>query len=381
VSNLVSLIREEIERHGPIPFVRFMEQTLYHPEYGYYSSPKEKLGPKGDYYTSPLVHSVFAKLLAKQIRQMADSFIADNEPITLIEFGAGTGLLCQKIIESFREQGFPLHRLRYIIIERSRSFIARQKERLLPYADRVQWKETIPSCTGIVFSNELIDAFPVHRIRVVNGLAHEIYIDWKGDRFVEQLIPVTSGPLHDYIDRVAIPLDHVVDFEINLLALDWIRSVGAALTKGFVMTIDYGYPAEQLYSATRKKGTFLCYHHHTVNEAPYERVGEQDMTSHVDFTSFAAAGEKAGLSVCGFTDQSHFLMGLGITDEMQQVADQMEQSESARKDFLAMKQLMAPDRMGKTFKILIQGKGVDAAVFPLDGLRFKAFSKEMTSLS
>jgi len=390
---LVAIIQDEIKQSGPIPFIRFMELALYHPGHGYYASPRKKIGgPGSDFYTSPSVHPIFAKLLAKQLIQMTEGMaISPEDPITFIEFGAGDGALCFQILQ-FIEHDHPtlFHRLGYIIVEKSRSFQLHQKERLLPrYAMTVQWEDKMPSpCVGIVFSNELLDAFPVHRMRIeINppvgaGLKptptlKEIYLDWKDGNFLELLHPPSSPLLLSYFDRMNIKRDTAFDCEINLLALDWIRQVGQSLTKGFVLTLDYGYPAQQLYG--RAKGTFLCYHQHTVNENPYDHIGEQDMTSHIDFTALAQAGKASGLSPLGFTDQTHFLMGLGIADEMQIEADKMDQSEEARRNFLAMRQLMDPARMGKTFKILVQGKGV--ASMGLNGLIFPAFPKESLDAS
>jgi SAM-dependent MidA family methyltransferase len=374
--NLVAIICDEIKGSGPIPFARFMELALYHPEYGYYSSGKEKIGPGGDYYTSPTVHPLFAKLLARQLVQMAEALGTAHHEIAFIEFGAGSGLLAAGILRFVEEQAPALlQKLRYIIIEESPSFRARQRERLLPRYPCVCWESKVPdACIGVVFSNELLDAFPVHRLHIENDVVSEIVVDWEQDCFVERLL-TPSSTLLDYLRRVGLPMDQKYDCEVNLRALDWMHQVGQALCRGFVLTIDYGYPAELLYHPTRKKGTFFCYHQHTVNEHPYQDIGEQDMTSHVDFTSLAEAGEQAGLALLGFTDQTHFLMGLGIAQEMQIEADKMETSSEAKKNFLAMKQLMAPATMGKTFKVLIQGKGVPASV-TLDGLTFRAFPKE-----
>ena len=388
---LVAIIQDEIKKSGPIPFIRFMELSLYHPEYGYYASPRKKIGGQGgDFYTSPLVHPIFAKLLAKQLIQMADGMaLSPEDPIMLIEFGAGDGTLCLQILQSIEQQNPSLFdRLRYMIIEKSLSFRLFQKERLLPrYAAIIQWGDKMPNpCTGIVFSNELLDAFPIHRFQVENGIVHEIYVDWKDDRFIEVATgvrPLRAAPN----EPLSIPplqgevrwgwgkgrsLQPPWRFEMNPLALDWMRQAGESLVKGFVLTLDYGYPAQQLYG--RAKGTFLCYYQHTVNENPYDHIGEQDMTSHVDFTALAQVGEAAGLSLLGLTDQTHFLMGLGIADEMQIEAEKMEQSDAARRNFLAMRHLMDPAQMGKTFKVLIQQKGV--ASIALDGLIFPAFPKE-----
>jgi SAM-dependent MidA family methyltransferase len=377
-SPLVAIIRDEIIKQGPIPFIRFMELALYHPEFGYYCSPHDKIGLTADYDTSPSVHPVFAKLLGKQILQMI--LALGNKEISLIEFGAGEGTLCEGILD-FLQKSAPdiFRRVTYIIIETSSSFQARQKERLIPvYANTVLWKDKMPKGPiGIVLSNEFVDALPVHRMRKNK----ELYVNWENGKFTERFDSPSSPALLSYLHQVDIKPDEVFDYEINLAGLDWIREVGKSLKKGFVMTIDYGYPAHQLYHPSRNRGTLLCYYKHTVCEDPYAHIGEQDMTSHVDFTSLAKVGEEVGLNVLGFTDQTHFLMGLGITHEMQIVAENMEESDEAKRNFLAMKELMAPNKMGKTFKILIQEKGTvpcEGITSPiaLDGLAFRAFAKD-----
>lgn len=375
---LVTAIRQEILAKGPIPFARFMESALYHPEYGYYSSPGEKIGWKGDYYTSSSVHPVFGELLGRQLIQMGAAL--GEKEFTLVEVGAGKGTLCYDILNSIRREAPEFFaRLRYVIVEESRSLREKQIAWLSPlFPEPLRWEAEIPSgVIGAVISNELLDAFPVHRLRVAADAIQEIFVDWKEGRFAEVLRPPSSPELPAYLSRLGLHFDRPVELEINLRALDWIRRVARALLRGYVITIDYGYPAEALYSVRRPKGTLLCYYKHTANEAPYLHVGEQDITAHVDFTSLAKAGEEEGLSPIGFTDQTHFLMGLGIAQRMEEPARNMDRSPAARQEFLAMKQLMAPEKMGKIFKILIQGKKIHAEI-QLDGLQFKPFFKLLT---
>lgn len=377
---LIAFIRDEILKHGPVPFVRFMEWALYHPTLGYYASPGEKIGPQGDYYTSPSVHPVFGELLAKQLLQMSLTLGEGESGFTLVEMGAGKGTLCFDVLSALRKEApFFFNRLRYIIIEKSPALKDRQRERLKPhFPDQVRWEETVPDqLVGVLFSNELVDAMPVHRLRVDPQAVQEIYVDWIEGRFVETVGPPSTPRLLDYLKKIEARFDRPTEIEINLQAVDWMRRIGASLARGYVVTIDYGYPAEALYTSGRPKGTFLCYYRHTTNEDPYQHVGEQDMTAHVDFTSLAKAGEEVGLSVIGLTDQTHFLMGLGIAQRMEPYAMEMDRSEEAKKQFLAMKQLMAPERMGRIFKILIQGKNIPPDP-RLDGLQFKPFFKLLT---
>jgi len=357
-----------------------MEEALYHPTFGYYSSPGEKIGPQGDYYTSSSVHPIFGELLAKQLHQMFLTLGAASSVYTLVEMGAGKGTLCSDILGYFKREWPPFfNRLEYIIIEKSPTLRERQKARLKPlFPDQVRWEEAVPDrLVGVLFSNELLDAMPVHRLRVDQQTVQEIYVDWKEERFVEIVGPPSSPRLFDYLKKIDVPFDRPAEIEINLQAIDWMRRTGRSLKQGYIVTIDYGYPAEVLYSSRRPKGTFLCYYRHQTNENPYDHVGEQDMTAHIDFTSLAKAGEEVGLSVIGFTDQTHFLMGLGIAQRMEPYAMKMDESEEAKRQFLAMKQLMAPERMGRVFKILIQGKNIPSEP-RLDGLQFKPFFKLLT---
>jgi SAM-dependent MidA family methyltransferase len=307
---------------------------------------------------------------------------SDHEQITLFEFGAGEGTLCQGILDCLQKTAPDiLNRIAYIIIEKSPFFQTRQKERLTPlYPHTVLWFDQMPKdCIGIVLSNEFVDALPVHRMRISGAGSKpaltELYVDWKDGNFLELFHPPSLPALFSHFDRLNINFKKDFQYEVNLMALDWMRAVGESLKKGFILTIDYGYPAHQLYAPARKRGTFLCYYKHTVSEDPYQNIGQQDMTSHVDFTALARVGEEVGLQVTGFTDQTHFLMGLGIAQEMQIAGDRMHASDAAQKDFLAMKELMSPSKMGKTFKVLIQEKGITSST-TLDGLMFRAFAKD-----
>lgn len=369
---LIAAIRKEIAQAGPIPFARYMELTLYHPEHGYYNSPGEKIGRKGDFYTSSSVHPVFGELLAKQLVQMGEML---GDDVTLVEVGAGKGTLCHDILNFIKTEHPKFYeRIHYVIVEESPWLKEQQVTWLSPiFPDHLSWSDKIPDpLIGVVVTNELLDAFPVHRLRVEGPSIQEIYVDWKENTFAEILLPPSTPRLKSYLDRLKVHFDKAIELEINLRALDWMTSVGQGLLKGFVLTIDYGYPAADLYSMARPQGTFLCYHKHQTNENPYDHIGEQDMTAHIDFTSLANQGLTVGLETIGFTDQMHFLMGLGIAQRMETPGNKMFESEEAKKEFLAMKQLMAPDAMGHTFKVLIQGKKIPSDI-KLDGLQFKPF--------
>jgi len=370
---LKEIIQKEIETYGPMPFVRFMDLALYHPEQGYYRTPGDRIGWEGDFYTSSTLHPVFGALLAKQLMQMEE--VLESKTFTIVEVGAGPGQLCHDILKAIQKEKPALfEHLRYVIVEQSPWLIAQQKDWLSPiFPNQISWSDHIPSgFSGVLLSNELLDAFPVHRLIVDQNSIQEIYVDWQNNTFTEIKLAPSTPELKDYLDRLNLSFEKTLELEINLRALDWITSTAKAMTQGFVITIDYGYPAAELYSTRRPRGTFLCYYKHKTNETPYEHIGEQDMTAHIDFTSIARKGETLGLKTLGFTDQGRFLMGLGIAQRMEEPALKMHESDEAKKDFLAMKQLMNPAGMGANFKVLVQAKDIAEDV-KLDGLQFRAF--------
>ncbi|TAJ22513.1 MAG: SAM-dependent methyltransferase [Nitrospirae bacterium] len=392
---LVAAIAAEIQASGPITFAHFMDLALYHPEFGYYThtndavaehtAGEDRIGPdrtcedrigwSGDFYTSSDVHPALSHALARQVRQI-DDLLGRPDPFTVIEMGAGKGLLARDFLAaSEKDSASFFNRLRYVLVERSQAMQASQRAHLAPWMNaqgRVSWLDGLEelasgSVTGVMLSNELVDAFPIHRITIGDGEPKEIFVDYQDGRFCERLQPLSTPALSDYLQRLAqleITLPEGYKTEINLDALAWMKHVARVLGRGVVITIDYGHTAQDLYGPDRRKGTLLCYHRQMTSETPYERVGRQDMTAHVDFTSLAAVGEDAGLRVTGFTNQMSFLMGLGV----EQLIESLEPGSA---EFQSLIQLLKPEGMGRTFKILIQHKGLASP--ELDGIRFKPF--------
>jgi SAM-dependent MidA family methyltransferase len=287
--------------------------------------------------------------------------------------GPGKGLLADHFLSAIQHGSRSFsRRLRYVLIERSPGMRALQQQQLRPWlgeAGGVTWLEDLSSLapesvTGLMFSNELPDAFPVHRIQMTGGQLQELFVDYRDGRFVECLNPLSDPAILDYLQRLRIELPDGYRTEINLQAPAWMQQVAGSLNRGVVITIDYGHAAQDLYGPDRSKGTFLCYYSQMASEDPYKRIGYQDMTAHVDFTSLATVGEAADLSITGFTNQMSFLMGLGVEDMISRLEPESPQ-------FRAAIHLLKPEGMGRTFKILVQHKGIEQP--ELDGLRFRPF--------
>ena len=358
---IVSLINEK----GKITFADFMDLALYHPEYGYYTSGKEKIGKRGDYYTSSDVHSVFGELIARQLEQMWR--LLGSNRFTVVEIGAGRGWLCYDILNYVRNE-YPefFEKIDYKIVEISRNLIERQSNTLKGLEGKVSWESfsedgfSFNPIEGCFLSNEFVDSLPVHQVVVENDCLKEIYVTIQDDEYCEKIDELSSPELGDYFKNSKTDLKEGQRAEVNLKALDWVKNISRFLNRGFVITIDYGHLAEELYSEERHRGTLMCYYEHTTSENPYERVGNQDITSHVNFTSIMKDGARFGLSTTGFVRQSNFLIALGILNKMNDVQGDISK-------LLTMKNLFLPGGMGDIFKVLIQHKGID--IPELIGLR------------
>ncbi|MBM4279032.1 MAG: hypothetical protein FJ130_14320 [Deltaproteobacteria bacterium] len=371
---LKQFILSQIEQKGPIPFHQFMEGCLYHPQYGYYQSGGLKIGKEGDYYTSSCVHPLFGGMIAKQLLQMAE--ILGEDPFEIVEMGGGRGFLCQDILDWAKKKApHFFSRLKYSLVETSPHFLKEQKERLRPYEEegKVSWMDSVTfergkaQITGCILSNELVDAFPVHQVIFENGTLKECYVTQRNGQLKEVVGEPSDSRLIPYFESLNIMLQEGQRAEVNLKALDWMERVGRFLEKGFVLTIDYGYLAEELYAPQRRKGTLLCYHRHQTSENPYQHLGEQDMTSHVNFTALIKKGEEGGLGFTGLVTQYRFLLALGVLQEMESLNQEASELDGL-KWRLSLLHLIEPEiGMGEVFKVLIQHKGMAKPV--LDGLR------------
>ena len=368
------LILSQIKERGPVPFSQFMQWCLYHPEHGYYLSERPKIGKDGDYYTSPCVHPLFGGMIAKQLSQMAG--LLGGDTFDVVEIGGGRGFLCEDIL-NWAKKNRPAfyHLLRYRLLESATHFLKEQKERLSEYEKegKVFWIEPEDfedgknQIQGCFLSNELIDAFPVHRVVFDHGDLKEIYVTQHDGQLKEDWSEPSDPRIVSYFQSMDIALQEGQKAEVNLKGLEWMERVARCLRKGFVLTIDYGYLSRDLYAPNRREGTLLCYHQHRISENPYERLGEQDITSHVNFTSLIKKGEEVGLRFTGLVPQYQFLIGLAMLQEMESLGRRMSTMDAFQLR-LSLKHLIEPEiGMGEVFKVLIQHKGIEKP--NLDGLR------------
>jgi SAM-dependent MidA family methyltransferase len=334
-SPLVLHLQDRIRTEGPISFRDFMTEALYHPEFGYYSSGNP-IGRQGDFYTSSDLDPVFGKLLAQKFVQMAATIGVPPEAFTIIELGAGNGLLARQILQHYP---FP-----YRILERSASMRDRQAQNLQGLS--AEWLEELPSgIVGCVFSNEFFDALPVRRIVRRDGVLREIYVT---ESFTE-IEGDLSEPLEFWPD---LPLGDGQLADINVAAPRWVRRIAQAVERGYHLAIDYGYEDREFYA--RPHGTLMCYWQHQITEDPYVRIGEQDITAHINFSDLMRVGADGGLATEEFSTQMHFLIKLGVLQELEFLVPA--QNAEAVQRVMAIKKLFLPGGMGERFKVLVQRK-------------------------
>ena len=363
-------ICERIRRDGPLTFETFMEMALYDPEYGFYASDKARIGKEGDFYTSSCLHPAFGAVVAKQMVEMW-TVMDKPEMFTILEMGAGDGYMCKDILEylegpeavsvNAQSEGltvmheFSLH-VRYVIVEKNPWQVQRQKENVRDHIKKVSWYSDIRDAgniTGCVFSNELLDAFPVHLVKMEDTLK-EIFVDHDGNAFRERSLSVSTDALTQYFVDAGVTLSAGHTTEVNLRMKNWLSDINAVLEKGFVFTIDYGHPAEEYYCDDRDRGTLMCYHRHQHSEDFFAHIGEQDITAHVDFSSLRRWGAEMGFHPVGYCSQGTFLLANGIDREIARLA---ETSPDYLFELARIKKLFMPQGLGESHKVMIQYKG------------------------
>jgi len=371
-------ILRRIDEKGRITFAEFMEVALYFEDGGYYTSSKGTWGEGGDYITSLDVSPVFSRVMAVSVVEMWRA-LGSPANFVLLEAGAGRGFLSIGILTALEESTPELYKvISVVLVEKNPNL--RQSA-----SNKITWRGELPEKgsikNGVIISNELIDSFPFHRVKFSADGVKEVYVGRDGPDLIDIHGPLSSDGLGKYLEERGVEFIDGQSAEVNLRAGRWIEEAASVLESGFVVTIDYGLPARELYGIDRLGGTLMCHYHHKANFEPYERIGFQDITSHVDFTEMRDKGAKAGLSLCGFTTQKNFLLGLDVLEEL------VDTGEMAVADFdkvqfnRAIAELISPGGMGDTFKVLVQYKGCvggedkEREVPSLKGFSFRDMSR------
>lgn len=376
---LTKLILERIYNSPQrrITFAEYMNLVLYHPDYGYYSSGAVKIGSQGDFFTSASLGKDIGELLAIQFEEMWH-YLDCPESFYLVEMGAGDGSMAADILRyiNLKQHDFS-QAVKYLIIEASESLRTKQQLTLQNISNiNISWKSWSEiannSLCGCFFSNELIDAFPVHLVTLASGEIQEIYLTETDNKLTETTGELSTPKLLDYLELVNINLlgseyPHNYRTEINLQAIDWLTQVTAKLDCGYLLTIDYGYPAHKYYHPQRSQGTLQCYYQHRRHYNPYLNLGYQDITAHVDFTALERYGESLGLAKIGFTQQGIFLMALGLGDRLNELSSGKYDVLQVLKRRDALHQLIDPTGLGG-FGVLVQSKGLKDRQQSLKGL-------------
>jgi SAM-dependent MidA family methyltransferase len=361
-TTLAATLTEHIRAWGPITFAKYMDACLYDPQHGYYTRAEQF--PRRDYFTSVDASPIFGRLLARQFQEMWVQLGRPAE-FLLVEPGAGTGALAAQILDFAAESFHEFYSdLQYVAVERSAARrAAAAAGSLAPHltAKHFAMVSDMPAQIprGCIFSNEFFDALPVHRLVREGNELREIYVGSSANGLCEQVGALSSPALAEYLTEQGITLQEGQLAEVNLEACAWIAEMGARLGRGFVLTIDYGHEAQELYDHRHMRGTLLAYEKHRVSENFFRAPGQQDLTAHVNFTALNRYGSCAGLQRTGFTSQSNFLLGLARHSNFADLQSPAMSESQQTRALLLFKTLIYPEGMGETFQVLIQHKGVE----------------------
>ena len=364
---LAEQLRQHMRKGGPISFAQYMEQALYHPLHGYYSADRTRIGRAGDFFTNVSVGNLFGEILAGQLVELF-GFLRSPGDFKLVEQGAENAQLAKDILKALTTESKSAE-WDYWIVEPSARKSAAQKAHLGQTAIPVHWVptlENLDSFSGVIFSNELLDALPCHLIEHDGEKWNEVYVEEKGGIFDFVGRPIQQTELLRQVERLPKPETTPYRTEVNLAALNWMRSAARALTHGFILVIDYGFPSQELYSPLRTEGTLTGYSHHRRQKDVLLRPGEIDITAHVNFSAVAESALSEGCTLLGFTDQHHFMVGAAEQRlrEIEQLASQGFMPADEQRFLGQYKSLMHPNTMGLTFKYLLLGKGVTTTQIP-----------------
>jgi len=356
VTPLAERIRDEIRASGPISFARFMERALYDPELGYYAAGGGKrLGPRGDYVTASDVGRGFGRAIARQLVEI-DRILGASEPFDLVEFGAGRGVLARDVLDALADCAPDLaQRLRLVLADRSPA-MREEASRLVPEARVVAPDEVEAGHRGVVLAIELFDALPVHRLRRRAGRLLEVFVAVDEQGLLIELERPCDGDVRLLAGRYGAAAGEGTEAEVAPAAPRLLELMAATLERGVLLVVDYGERAGRLYDPERPAGSLLAYSAHTTGSSYLERVGEQDLTAHVNFSALEECARELGLEVLGLTTQDRFLIASGILEVFEPAPRALLHDVGRAKERLQALHLIHPGTMGRRFKLLALGK-------------------------
>jgi SAM-dependent MidA family methyltransferase len=359
--SLADRLCRRIKQDGPITFRDWMEAALYDPLDGYYCRPSERWGRAGDYRTSPECSPLFAATFARYFVTLYEA-LSRPERWTIREVGAGEGHFAEIVLDTLRQR-FPgvFAATTYVIDEVSRESTAAAKVRLERFSDRVEFgplEQTRITAAGVIFANELLDAFPVHRVTLSRGELRELYValDHAG-KFAWLTGPLSTPQLAEYFKFVGVELTHEGQVaDVNLAIAPWLTEAATRLSRGYLISVDYGAEALELYTAPeRRQGTLRGFRRHEFCD-PLESPGQNDITTTVDWTYVKRLGEKVGLETVDFQRQDQFLLHAGLLEELELMTDQAEDEAEKTRLRASVREMILPAGMANSFQILVQKK-------------------------
>ena len=356
--SLAERLRELIQREGPITFHDWMKAALYDPAAGYYQrADLQRWGREGDYRTSPERTELFGATFARYFAKLYDE-LERPERWTIVECGAGDGRFASALLRTLSDR-FPaiFAATHYVIYELTGDARERAQERLVEFTDHVQVCSELPSVqSGIYFSNELLDAFPVHRLLKDDDEFHELYVSVTSNgEFDWTTGPLWTQRLAELCNTYALNLVPGQIIEINLEIDDWFAQVAKTLANGFVITVDYGAEAEELYDpALRPQGTLRAFSQHGFVDNVLAQPGEVDITASINWTQVKRVGEGSGLRVVDFTSQDKFLLQAGLLEEMEVLMTRTTGAAEKLALSTGAREMILPGGMASSFQVLVQ---------------------------
>ena len=360
---LAEQLRQRIRREGPLPFRDWMDAALYDPQGGYYQrTDLARWGRTGDYRTSAERSPLFAATLAGYFAALYEEMGAPPQ-FNIIEAGAGDGSFAHGVLETLRRDHAQVFAVtRYVIDEISSDARRRITQRIGDFADVVEFASmksfAAGSHTGIVFSNELLDAFPVHRVTRRGGSFLELHVGLnEREEFVWSELEPSTSRLAEHCARQHIDVTEGQIVEVSLAAAEWIAHAASLFVRGFVVTIDYGDEAANLYQDPRRRaGTLRAFRQHQFADDILANPGEQDLTATIDWTHIRRAGESAGLHTVLFTRQDDFLLRAGLLQQLEHATARATTEAESIKLRVSIRDLILPGGVSQSFQVLVQEK-------------------------